>query len=237
MKSTIRKLIRWFTKPLKSIQFSHIKKQINCDYEWYGNEYGGFYINPNIIDNNGIVYSFGIGEDISFDEAIMRNHNCTVFGFDPTPKSVEWCSHQNFPDNFQFLSYGIAKKSGVTTFHLPSNPNHVSGSVIDHSKVNRQNQIEVKMKSFEEIQKMLNHQKIEVIKMDIEGSEYEVIDCILQHNIAITQIVVEFHERFFANGKIKSKKFIKSMNQKGYKIFAFSNSYEEVSFVKEEALM
>ena len=95
MKSLIKKFIRKLTKSSKYIQFFHIKKQINCDYEWYGNEYGGFNVNPNLIENNGIVYSFGIGEDISFDEAIMRNHNCTVFGFDPTPKSIEWCSRQN----------------------------------------------------------------------------------------------------------------------------------------------
>lgn len=237
MKLLIKKFIKKvIINPLKSIQFSHIKRQINCGYEWYGNEYAGFYINPDIIENNGIVYSFGIGEDISFDEAIMRNHNCNIFGFDPTPKSIEWCSHQNLPDNFHFYSFGIATSSGIATFNLPSNPTHVSGSLIDHSRVNSQNQIEVQMKSFEDIQKMLNHQKIDVLKMDIEGSEYEVIDSILEYDIEITQIVVEFHERFFTNGKVKSKNLIKSMNQRGYKIFAISDSYEEVSFIKESAL-
>ena len=92
------------------------------------------------------------------------------------------------------------------------------------------------MKSFEDIQKMLNHGKIDVLKMDIEGSEYEIIDSVLQFDIEIIQIVVEFHERFFVNGKAKSKEFIKRMNENGYKIFAVSDSYEEVSFIKENAL-
>ena len=236
LKLLIKKFIRKLTKPYKSIQFSHIKKQINCDYKWYGNEYGGFNVNPKLIENNGTVYSFGIGEDISFDETIMRNHNCFVFGFDPTPKSIEWCSRQNLNKNFHFYPFGIACNSGVATFNLPSNPNHISGSVINHNNVNSHNQVEVEMKSFEDIQKLLNHRKIDVLKMDVEGSEYEIIDSVLQFDIEIIQIVVEFHERFFANGKAKSKEFIKRMNENGYKIFAISDSYEEVSFIKENTL-
>jgi len=34
---------------------------------WYGSPYGGFYVDPTLLDENSVVYSFGIGEDISFD--------------------------------------------------------------------------------------------------------------------------------------------------------------------------
>ena len=236
MKSLFQKITKKLAKPLRAIQFSHIKKQINCNYQWYGNKYGGFYVNPNLIEENGIVYSFGIGEDITFDEAVIRNHNCNVFGFDPTPKSIEWCTRQNLNENFNFYPFGIGKKSELATFNLPSNPDYVSGSLINHDNVNSENHVQVEIKSFEDIQKINNHQKIDVLKMDIEGSEYEVMDSILKNTIEITQIAVEFHERFFSDGKAKSKEFIKSMNENGYKIFAVSDSYEEVSFVNVKAL-
>ena len=91
------------------------------------------------------------------------------------------------------------------------------------------------MKAFGDVVKMLKHSKIDVLKMDIEGSEYDVIDDILDYDIEITQIVIEFHERFFSNGKEKSIKLIKSMNKKGYKIFAVSKSYQEISFIKKSS--
>lgn len=42
----------------------------------------------------------------------------------------------------------------------------------------------------------LHHQQIDLLKLDIEGSEYRVLDEILESQIPIHQIVVEFHDRF-----------------------------------------
>ena len=87
--------------------YRHLKKGIRCDYKWYGNEYGGFYVCPVFINENSIVYSFGIGEDISFDKALIDIHGCHVFGFDPTPKSIDWIKSQKLPENFNFYEYGL----------------------------------------------------------------------------------------------------------------------------------
>ena len=84
-------LVDTLEKVWKSIRFSHIKKQITCPVHWYGNDYGGFYLNPNIIKDGSTIYSFGIGEDISFDKAVLEAHSVQIFGFDPTPKSIKWC--------------------------------------------------------------------------------------------------------------------------------------------------
>ena len=77
---------------------------------------------------------------------------------------------------------------------------------------------------------------IDVLKMDIEGSEYDVIEDILNSNISITQILVEFHDRLFENGYQKSIKVINALKLKGYEIFAVSESFEEVSFINKNIL-
>ena len=41
----------------------------------------------------------------------------------------------------------------------------------------------------------LNH--IDVIRMDIEGAEYEVLENILNNRISVDQILSEFHDRYF----------------------------------------
>ncbi|MGH9954648.1 MAG: hypothetical protein ACRD39_03175, partial [Nitrososphaeraceae archaeon] len=114
---------------------SHLNKSITCKHKWYGNYYGGFYVCPVILHEKSIVYSFGIGEDISFDKDIIEHHNCLVFGFDPTPKSINWLKNQQLPSHFKFYEFGISHKSGVVDFYLPKKSGHVSGSITVQSNV------------------------------------------------------------------------------------------------------
>ena len=203
---------------------------------WYGNQYGGFFLNPSLINENAVVYSFGIGEDISFDKEIIDTHKCHVYGFDPTPKSINWCKKQDLPECFHFHDFGISQETGKTHFHLPNNKKHVSGSIIQHNNVSEENFVEVEMKSFKDILKMYNHDQIDVLKMDIEGSEYDVIEDVLKSGILIHQMAIELHERFFKNGKDKSIQLVDLMKRHGFVIFAISKSFEEISFVRVDTL-
>jgi len=216
--------------------FTHLKKGVKCKYKWYGNFYGGFYACSTLLNNRSIVYSFGIGEDISFSQAIIKQFQCTVFGFDPTPKSINWIKTQNVPNNFHFLNFGIGTKTEIIKFFLPKIKTHVSGSLVQHTNVNDEDFVKVQIKSFEDIVKELQHTKIDVLKMDIEGSEYDVIENILNSPIVIDQFLIEFHDRFYKNGKEKTIKIINSFKEKGYEIFAVSDTFDEVSFIRTKAL-
>ena len=81
----------------------HLKPTITCPKKWYGTSYGGFYINPNLLTNQSVIYSFGIGKDIRFDMACSNNHQSSIYAFDPTPKSIKWIKEQKLPANFHFL--------------------------------------------------------------------------------------------------------------------------------------
>lgn len=222
---------------LKSIgKFSHLKVSVKCKHIWYGNKYGGFYVSPEFLDENSIIYSFGIGEDISFDRALIDNHNCHIFGFDPTPKSINWVKSQLLPGKFNFFEFGISNKSGYVDFYLPKNPEYVSGSIIIQNNIDTKEKVIVKMKSIEDITNELGHKHIDVLKMDIEGAEYDVIEDILNTKISITQILVEFHDRFFENGILKTQQTIKLLKSNGYEIFAISDSFEEISFIKKNSI-
>ncbi len=214
----------------------HFKKTKRCKYVWYGDTYVGFYVCPDLLDEKSIIYSFGIGEDMSFDNAIIEKHGCHVFGFDPTPKSINWINSQKVNEKFHFYTFGISNKSGFVDFFLPKNPEYVSGSLIDTKNVDTAAKVNVVMKSLEDIMNKLNHKHIDVLKMDIEGSEYDVIENILSSKISITQILIEFHDRFFENGTLKTKQAIQKLNDHGYEIYAVSDSFEEISFINKNAI-
>lgn len=80
---------------------------------------------------------------------------------------------------------------------------------------------------------MLGHSKIDVLKMDIEGAEYDVIDDIMYLDIPIKQICIEFHHRFDTIGVGKTIEAIEKLSKKGYRIFSYSKNFEELSFIKK----
>lgn len=209
-----------------------IKKDIKCNHIWCGSIYGGFYINPDFLNSDSIIYSFGVGQDISFEKEIIEKYNCNIFSFDPTPKSVEWIKNQEIPNNLTFLDYGINFKTGFVAFNLPKNHIHISGSIIKYKNLDENNSILVFMKSFTDIVNNLGHKNIDILKMDIEGSEFDVIENILNSKIEISQILIELHPRFFADGRKRVFELLEILKNNGYGVFAVSDSLNEVSFIK-----
>ncbi|WP_426671405.1 FkbM family methyltransferase [Mucilaginibacter sp. McL0603] len=232
IKAKIKKLILRLTGKVK-----HLKKGIKLKSVWYGNQYGGFYVYPDLLNEDSIIYSFGIGRDISFDTTIIKNHNCKVFGFDPTPKSIEWIKGQDVPPKFTFHDLGISDKSGFCDFYFPKNPDNVSGSIVVQNNIDVCEKTTVKMQSIKDIMTGLAHTHIDILKMDIEGAEYSVIENILDSNASIDQILIEFHDRFVENGKAKTKHAIRYLNDKGFEIFAISDSCYEISFINKNKIL
>ena len=63
----------------------YTKSQFECLSETHGNPGAAFTICPDKINENSVVYSFGIGTDISFDVSIIKKYKLNVYAFDPTP--------------------------------------------------------------------------------------------------------------------------------------------------------
>jgi FkbM family methyltransferase len=224
------------SRSLKPSEINHLKPVVNVKCSWYGNSYGGFYAIPMLLNAGSIVYSVGIGKDISFDRSVIKKHGCKVFAFDPTPKSIQWIGEQKLPASFHFYTYGISKQTGNDKFYLPENPRGVSGSLVIHDDVDESKLIEVPMKSLADVTRQLGHSHLDVLKIDIEGAEYDIIESILEAPVTINQILIEFHDRFFTEKENKSKMVVKKLQKHGYEIFAASTSYEEVSFIHSGAL-
>ena len=225
-----RKCLLFFKIILNKEVFYFI--QIKIPTKFIGSKkYGGWSIFPRDLTPGSIIYSFGVGENIDFELGIMDKYNCPIYAFDPTPKSIDWIQKQRLPNNFNFYKFGIGNYNGKITFYPPKNSAHVSHSIIPKTK-NQTNYISVPVRTLKTIMKKLNHDKIDILKMDIEGSEYNVIKNILKSNLHITQILIEFHHRFPGISADKTRNAIRLLNKKGYKIFAISPSREEYSFIK-----
>lgn len=121
--------------------------------------------------NECLVYSFGINNEWTFDEA-MATFGCKVYSFDP---SMGLQDHARSERIF-FFNMGLREEG--STLKFPKSWN---------------------MKSFSDIYKMLKQDHgpipIDVLKMDIELSEWDVIPSLIESGMIdkIKQLAVEIH--------------------------------------------
>jgi FkbM family methyltransferase len=208
----------------------YVRTDCACRTDRFGSAHGGWDIAVERINKDSCVYSFGVGEDVSFDLDLIARFGFRVHAFDPTPKSIRWVKAQVFPPQFTLHEYGLADFDGSIAFNPPENPDHVSHTILDRpSTCNRS--ITVPVRRLSTIMAELGHRRIDVLKMDIEGAEYGVIEDIARSHILPGQLLVEFHHRFPNVGVRKTKKAIKKLRGMGYRLFSVSDTGEELCFI------
>ena len=91
---------------------------------------------------------------------------------------------------------------------------------------------EIQTRSICSLVKEMNWQTIDLLKIDIEGEEYEIIPDLLQKNIFIRQIALEYHHRFFKKGIRKTLELHNLLLESGYKIALRTPWCEEFLYIK-----
>ena len=211
----------------------HFPTQTSIPAERHGSEYGGWWICPRGLGPDSVVYSIGIGTDISFDVSVIEAHGVTVHGFDPTPGSIAYLQTQQLPNGYKWHPLGLAGHDGVARFLPPVNPAHISHTLLGPSETDAR-AIDVEVRRLSTVMRELGHEAIDVLKMDIEGAEYDVLDEIVERRLPIRQILVEFHHRYHGIGVDRTRRAVGKLNAAGYRIFFASDSGEEYSFILDD---
>jgi FkbM family methyltransferase len=201
--------------------------------EFHGNSEGGWKIIQNSLNKDSVVVDVGLGEDASFSESIIEKYGCVVNGFDPTPRAIRYIKNLR-NDRLKLFEVGIGSSAGPTHFLLPKNASYVSGSVTPEEHLS-QECIEVELVTIGQIFTMLGCGRIDVLKLDVEGTEYEVIDSqeFAQYASRIGQLCVEFHHRWRARGNGSTERAVRTLNGLGFSCAWYSRTTnEEFLFVR-----
>ena len=75
---------------------------------------GNYMLDASKLDKNSIIYSFGVGTSISFEEEIVKLLNCNVYCYDPTSVAVNWIKNHNLDvmHHDDFINKYIIHKKG-----------------------------------------------------------------------------------------------------------------------------
>ncbi len=203
--------------------------QLQRDAVVLGSSYGGYAVCPAHIDRASVVYSFGVGEDVSFDLALIDRFDVEVHAFDPTPRSLAWVAEQQLPERFLIHPWGLAAYDGSASFAPPADPTHIS-----HTLLPREGRapVEVEVLRLKTTLERLGHDRVDVLKMDVEGAEYDAIPDVLASDIAIGQLLIEFHHHLEGVLLTQTEACIRQLNEAGYRIFHVSPSGHELSFMR-----
>jgi hypothetical protein len=107
------------------------RPQMRCQTLTLGSDGSAWSICRSSLSSQSVVYSVGVGEEISFDLELIHRFGVTVHAFDPTPRSIAWVQSRPLPPEFVFHSYGIAGQDGMRRFVPPANQNFVSHTLLE----------------------------------------------------------------------------------------------------------
>lgn len=178
--------------------------------------------------HSSVVFSGGVGKDITFEIKLANQYGCRVYLYDPSPTGINTVQKLLLPEKIKFSPVGLAGNNGEVVFSKPKNILEGSYTISDEGDTT------FSCRKLSELIAENCFNEIELVKIDIEGFEYQVLEELLDSNIMVRQIVVEYHHFFKSISSTKTSDSIKLLKSKGY--ILFHKSGHDYSFVRKNSL-
>jgi len=249
------------TELIKKILGIHPQSNVQPlkNLRYFGSERHGYLVPENFLNADSIIYCVGAGEDISFDTELKIEFDSQVYIFDPSPYGInhfnevkEYVNHGTdltldrtlAPYVYQigkkqfaeitFIPVGLWDKKEILKFYDPEKENYSSHSAYlftDSKKF-----IEAPVDRLSSLMKQLGHKHVDLLKIEIEGAEYKVIDTIVEDQLDVRAILVEFDEIYNTKDKgfhFRIKNSCDKLRKAGY-VLAHSTVALKRLFIKKD---
>lgn len=192
-----------------------------------GTEYGGWAVPDSLIRDSWTVYSGGIGDDASFDLGVIERYGCTVYAFDPTPSSIEYVHTLVVdPNRFRFHPWALWSKDGELALYAPDYGESNFSGINLHGTATW---FDAPCRSLESLRHQFGHNRVDLLKLDIEGAEYEVLRAVSAGVVEPKVLCVEFHKLGWRIQRMVET--VKQLRRRGYHAVCV-NGYD-VTFVHD----
>lgn len=177
------------------------------------------------------IYSFGVGDNVAWDLEMIRRFGVSVHAFDPTPASIAWVKRQKLPGQFVFHDCGISNFDGTLDFYPPRKAGNTHYSQEQRAD-GKPATVRGRVNCLTTIMRRLGHRHLDVLKLDVEGSEFETIPDIIESGISIDQLLVEIHYHFRSRSFTAGLALIDQLKTYGMQCIHVSPRGLEFSFVR-----
>lgn len=156
------------------------------------------------LDKSSIVFDVG-GYQGDYAEAIHQKYGCQVYLFEPVPAFYNECV-ERFINNPSIicLNYGLSSNSGWLDIGLDNN-----ASSFKKIKIGEKTQL-AQLRSVTEVFAELGLQKIDLIKINIEGGEFDLLPAMIDSGLIkqLKYLQIQFHD--FIEGAVENRQCIRT---------------------------
>lgn len=177
-------------------------------------------------DSNSTIIDVGCAGDADFSVYMMEKYGVKSIGVDPTHKHMDALRALSQKMNGKFVHEPIAVSAtdGEITFN--ESVENISGSILtDHKNIKHDTVKSYNVRSIglKNLPAHLHLSKIEYIKLDLEGAEYDLLENLQKADLEkYEQIFIEFHHhavpRFTEKETIRCAKKLESFGFKSFTI-------------------
>lgn len=184
-----------------------------------GSKYGGWILPKDIeLDEDSVVYSAGVGEDISFDMLLSDKYKCNIVLIDATTRAkkhyeevfhyyekIKWKMTGDIQEDYYGIMYPLKpdlkkiefiekalwdEEKEDIKFYKQDNEQYVSQTLIEGMFGDNYDLISTT--TLKKIKEENEHFDIDILKLSISGAEIKILHTMLNENIFPKYICVNF---------------------------------------------
>lgn len=156
-----------------------------------GSDYGGWVVPADLVQPTWTCYCVGAGSDVSFEVELLKL-GPEVRSFDPFEFFRDYALREtDGSPRFSFLVCAVAPEDGPITMY--GRQDEIGGSVSGVNLYGVQRRFEKPGRSIPSLMREFGDDTIELLKLDIEGMEYELLEAIEPSSYGTVVLCVEFH--------------------------------------------
>lgn len=192
---------------------TRVQHRVGVQFEFLGTEYGGWWVAPTLLDDRSSVWAVGVGADVSFERAILdKTQAREVRSFDPYPLFGELAARE-LADDARWSFHGCAITPIDGPVQMQGRQDLEKGAVSAVAGLHRGETFERPGRSLLSLMQELGTSSVELLKLDVEGLEYELLENLELGSLGVQQLGVELHH----NGGVRAaRRLVRRLRDAGY---------------------
>jgi FkbM family methyltransferase len=179
---------RWFSARLRRVPV-HAREGL----EKLGSEACGWVVPVDLIDSSWTCWCVGAGPDVTFDLALLERFGARVRSFDPFYIFREMAEREAGDDpRYSFHEVAVAARNGPLLMYGRQDLEH--GSVSAVNLYGAPQSFERPGRTLASLKTDLGDERVDLLKLDIEGSEYDVLAATDLGALGVRVLCVELHD-------------------------------------------
>jgi FkbM family methyltransferase len=218
---------RWFEYRMERTPLRSIDGVVDL-----GNRlYGGWRLPGSLIEPSWLCYSVGAGGETSVDMDLIARYGITVRSIDPIPKYVQLAlEHAEGNPRLTAHEAAVAAVDGPIRMQQTHDP--LSESVSSAGLYDSRSYVEFRGRTLPSLMAELGDQRIDLLKLDIEGGEYEVIPSLDLQALGVKVFATQLHH----TGTVRDAlRLIAMVSEQGYDAVA-CRPVVKIAFARRDLL-